>query len=153
MRNEDGDGGKYKFSWWSEECVSTRKCWNWRGKWRDALMWKVFLKQTYLFSVFRMMSKDGGGGRSKVLWGWGEWINSILCRYKKFLKIERYTSWAWTAKMDVVEKEVVYFWKDERECCQSHEWMRTANFFLVVYAGISRKMERWWKYLKHIFCL
>ena len=25
-----------------------------------------FLKQTYLFSVFRMMSEDGGGGRSKV---------------------------------------------------------------------------------------
>ena len=25
-----------------------------------------FLKQTDLFSVFRMMSEDGGGGRSKV---------------------------------------------------------------------------------------
>ena len=29
-------------------------------------MWK-FLKQSYLLSVFRMMSEDGGGGRSKVL--------------------------------------------------------------------------------------
>ena len=36
------------------------------GKWRDALMWKFFLKQTYLFSVFRVMSEDGGGGGSKV---------------------------------------------------------------------------------------
>ena len=44
--------------------------------------------------------------------------------------------------MDVVEKEAVYFCKDERECCQGHEWMTTANFFLVVYVGISRKMER-----------
>ena len=25
-----------------------------------------FLKHAYLFSVFRMMSEDGGGGRSKV---------------------------------------------------------------------------------------
>ena len=55
--------------------------------------------------------------------------------------------------MDVVEKEVVYFCKDERKCCQGHEWMRIANFFLVVYVGISRKMERclMWKYLKRIF--
>ena len=29
----DGDGGKYKFSWWSEECVYTGKCLKWRGFW------------------------------------------------------------------------------------------------------------------------
>ena len=29
-------------------------------------MWK-FSKHFYLLSVFRMMSEDGGGGRSKVL--------------------------------------------------------------------------------------
>ena len=27
---------------------------------------EVFLKQTYSFSVFRIMREDGGGGRSKV---------------------------------------------------------------------------------------
>ena len=38
-----------------------------------------FLKQTYLFSVFRMMSEDGGGGRSKVFMRVKEqWIHSGL---------------------------------------------------------------------------
>ena len=26
---------------------------------------------------------------------------------------------------------------------KGHEWMRTTNFFFVVYTGISWKMERW----------
>ena len=57
--------------------------------------------------------------------------------------------------MDVVEMEAVYFFErmSENVVNVMNGWIGTTNFFLVVYAGISRKMERWlmWKYLKHIF--
>ena len=38
----------------------------------------------------------------------------------------------------------------EEKC---HGWLRTTNFFFLVYTGISWKMERWlmWKTLKHIY--
>ena len=121
-------------------------------------MWK-FLKQSYLLSVFKMMSEDGDGGRSKVLWGFEESELILFCMYRKLLKIEGYRTQAMTSKMDIVEEEADLFLKGwvrmlSRVEAKCHEWLRTTNFFFVVYTGISWKMERWlmWKYFEaHLF--
>ena len=57
--------------------------------------------------------------------------------YKKLLKIERYTTWAMTSKMDVVEKEANLFLKGRvrmlsRVEAKFHEWMRTTDSFSLL---------------------
>ena len=165
--SEDGGGGRSKISWGFEESglflVFVGTCLGWwmaRGfscKMESYLRWK--LSKHFLFSVFRMMSEDGGGGRSKILWGWGEWINSVLCRYRKFLKIENtqvghgLTRWMlWKRKLIIFERmseDVVEGWS-------KRSWVsEDTNFFLwclyrnFMENGEMADVERFWS---NFFC-
>ena len=114
--------------------------------WRD---------QSYLLSVFRMMSEDGSGGESKVLWGFEESELILFCMYRKLLKIERYRTQAMTGKMELWKRKLIYFWKDEWGCCWGLKgkfmrgWGQFIHFDCCLYRNLV-KMARGllWKYFE-----
>ena len=78
---------------------------------------------------------------------WGVKQN-IMSRYRKLLKTSSDCQDGCCGK-----GSCLFFERMSENVVKVMSGLGQLIFFLVVYVGISRKMERWlmWKYLKHIF--